>query len=188
MKLMNVKTFNALCASIGKATATLRSQIQEAAVVAVGYSILHRDITAGQRLLDSVSHHKTVRKDSLVAYLEKYGQFAWLKTDKKFAFLKREGLQFNAEYVEAMSEDPWVEAIRVKEPVSKYDVTESFAKWLKTAHKFADDAAVAVVHKDFLTEVERNYHAYLGRVQDEANAYDAERQREEVVIPAIKVA
>ena len=86
MTLLSSKELETKIAVVGKSAGELQSAIQECAVQAVGYSIEHGDIRFGQKLFDVLPNG--VRRQSLVAFLEKHGNFAWQAQEKKFAHYK----------------------------------------------------------------------------------------------------
>jgi hypothetical protein len=185
-KLMQAKAFNAFCAEIGQATGSLRANVQSAAVIAVGYSLLHRDTGAANRLIDSISAHKTIRKDSLVAFLEKFGAVKWDNADKTLHFRERtDGVEFSDEYVELMNANPWSDAKREAAPVSIYDVEAAFGKFLKSVHKYADDTAVMTRNRALLAVMERAYHKYIAEQADEQFETVVEKRKPDVVEPTI---
>lgn len=187
-KLIKTAQFNALCAEIGKATGTLRAQVQTAAVVAVGYSMMHRDTGAANRLIDSIAHHKTIRRDSLIAFLEKFGALRWDNASKTLAFRERtDEAVFDDEYVALMSENQWTEAKKEPEPKSMYDIEDAAAKFIKTMHKYADDSAIKVRNRGLLTVLERAYHKYVADQADEQFETVVEKRKPDVVEPTIPV-
>jgi len=163
MALMHTEALSKAIASIGKRGASLNKDIQTAAVAAVGYSVLHGDVTFGNRLLDA-----------LVAFFEKYGNFAWMKQDKKLVFYKAiEGMtekEFE-EYAETLPQ--WDSAKRPPQIVSKYDVAAEFDKFLKRMEKLREDGTIELRNKallDVLEDTTAKYHArlVLGTAADES--------------------
>ena len=153
--LLGTSELNKKIAGIGKASAKLTNDIQVAAVNAIGYSILHGDITIGQRLYDALG--TAMRRQSLVTYFEKYGQFVWLSSEKKFGFFKREGIEFNPELLMGL---PWDEA-KKEVIVSELDVEDMVKKLIKRVESAIEKGA-EVKHKDLysdLTHTLARYHA-----------------------------
>jgi hypothetical protein len=172
MALMHTEALSKAIASIGKRGASLNKDIQTAAVAAVGYSVLHGDVTFGNRLLDALG--TWTRKDALVAFFEKYGNFAWMKQDKKLVFYKAiEGMtekEFE-EYAETLPQ--WDSAKRPPQIVSKYDVAAEFDKFLKRMEKLREDGTIELRNKallDVLEDTTAKYHArlVLGTAADES--------------------
>ncbi len=172
MALMSTLDLQKLVHSIGKRGASLNKDIQSAAVAAVGYSVIYGDTTFGNRLLDALG--TWTRKDALVAFFEKYGNFAWMKSDKKLAFFKAQETMSESEF-EAYAETlpQWDTAKRPPQVVSKYDVAAEFDKFLKRMEKLREDSTIELRHKALLDQLEsttQKYHArlVLGVAADES--------------------
>lgn len=172
MALMTQADLAKAIASIGKRSASLNKDIQSAAVSAIGYSVIHGDVTFGNRLLDALG--TWTRKDALVAFFEKHGNFAWMKQDKKLAYFKAIDHMSEQDFeVFAESLPQWDTAKRAPEIVSKYDVAAEFDKFLKRMEKLRQDSTIELRHKallDTLEDATAKYHArlVLGTAADEA--------------------
>lgn len=145
-------------ASIGRAGVKLTRMIQDAAVQAIGYSIEHGDITIGQRLVEACP--KSVRRNSLVAYLEKFGAFQWDAKNKRLKHRKTE-LEFTDDYEEYLMGTPWDEAKPEPEITSVYDAAAEFERFMKRMEKLRKDANVTLHNKallDALSATEEEYH------------------------------
>ena len=145
-------------ASIGRAGVKLTRMIQDAAVQSIGYSIEHGDITIGQRLVEACP--KGVRRNSLVAYLEKFGAFQWDTKNKRLKHRKTE-LKFTDDYEEYLMGTPWDEAKPEPEITSVYDAAAEFERFMKRMEKLRKDANVTLHHKallDALSATEEEYH------------------------------
>lgn len=140
MALLNAKDLDSKISAIGKSAGELQSEIQIAAVNAIGYSVEHGDIRFGQKLFDVLP--SSVRRASLVAFLEKHGNFAYLKEDKKFAFFKAQSA-----YDETLLlATPWASA-KKEVIVSEYDLDALFTQFLKKIdgiYKKAEDGSVKI--------------------------------------------
>lgn len=172
MALMNQSDLSKAIASIGKRGASLTKDIQAAAVSAIGYSVIHGDVTFGNRLLDALG--TWTRKDALVAFFEKYGNFAWMKQEKKLAYFNAVAHMSEHDF-ELWAEDlpQWDTAKRAPQIVSKYDVAAEFDKFLKRMEKLRQDSSIELRHKallDVLEDTTAKYHArlVLGTAADEA--------------------
>lgn len=152
--------------SIGRATAKLTKDIQLAAVNAVGYSIVHGDVTIAQRLFDAVG--TTVRRQSLVSFFEKYGQLCYSTVEKKFVFFKVEGIEFNEAKLMAT---PWQDA-KKEALVSELDASDLVAKLIKRIES-SIEKKVTVKHSALLDDLKIMYAQYL-----QAEAEDAEQAEE----------
>jgi hypothetical protein len=149
--------------SIGKAAAKLTRDIQEAAVNAVGYSIIHGDITIGQRLYEALG--SGVRRQSLVSFFEKHGQFCWSASDKMFKFYKVEGIKFD---YDALMGSPWEEA-KKESVISDLDVEDMVKRMIKRIEN-AIEKGVAVKNKDLysdLTHTLARYHSEQAVAEEE---------------------
>jgi hypothetical protein len=131
MALHTAEVLQQKISAVGKSAGELQSAIQEVAVQAVGYSIEHGDIRFGQKLFDVLP--SGVRRASLVAYLEKHGNFAWSKDDKCFKFFK--GLGEPRVYDEqALMAINWATATK-ETIVSSYDLESIMTKAIKAMEK-----------------------------------------------------
>jgi hypothetical protein len=157
-------------ASIGRAGVKLTRMIQDAAVNAIGYSLVHGDITIGQRLFEACP--KGVRRNSLVAYLEKFGAFQWDAKSKSLRHRKTE-IEFTEQYEQDLMNTAWDDAKPEPEIVSVYDVQKEFDKFIKRMEKLRQDAEITLHHKallDSLQETSSQYNArlMLGEAADKA--------------------
>jgi hypothetical protein len=155
--LLSSAELNKKIAGIGKASAKLTRDIQVAAVNAIGYSIEYGDITIGQRLFDALG--SSMRRQALVSYFEKNGQFCWSSSEKKFVFFKVEGIKFNPDLLMTM---PWDEA-KKEAIVSEIDVEDMVKKMIKKIEN-SIEKGIEVKHKDLysdLTHCLARYHSDL---------------------------
>jgi hypothetical protein len=150
---------------IARNAAKLTRDVQEAAVQAIGYSIEHGDITIGQRLFDALN--TGIRRQALLTYFEKHGQFAWSASEKKFVFFKVEGIKFDA--VDLMAK-PWNEA-KKEVLVTSLDV-EAMVKMLIKKIESAVDKKVPVAHMDLYSDISRAYASYSAAQYDEQSDDD----------------
>lgn len=160
--LLGTSELNKKIAGIGKASAKLTQDIQVAAVNAVGYSILHGDVTIGQRLYEALG--SGMRRQSLITFFEKHGQFMWSSAEKKLVFCKVEGIQFDPDTLMGM---PWDEAKR-EVIVSDLDVEDMVKKMIKKIEN-AILKGVEVKHKDLysdLTHTLARYHAEVAETEE----------------------
>jgi hypothetical protein len=160
MALLNAKDLESKIAIVGKSAGELQSAIQECAVQAVGYSIEHGDIRYGQKLFDVLPNG--VRRQSLVAFFEKHGNFAWVSADKKFSFYKAQE-SFDEKL---LLETPWASASK-ETIVSEYDIEDMFTKFMKrvdSAFKQHDSKGVTIKNSamyDYLVEARDRYNQEL---------------------------
>ena len=131
MALYSAEVLNDKISAVGKSAGELQTAIQDVAVQAVGYSIEHGDIRFGQKLFDVLP--SGVRRASLVAFLEKHGNFAYSKEDKCFKFFKGLGepRQFDETALMAIN---WASATK-ETIVSSYDLELIMTKAIKAMEK-----------------------------------------------------
>lgn len=159
MALLNAKELDAKIVGIGKSASELQADIQIAAVNAVGYSIQHGDITFGQKLFNAMP--KGMRRQALITFLEKHGQFVWMSTEKKFNFYKRDGIVFDET---ALLATPWADA-KAENLVSEVDIEakfESFMKSLDSVFKKHEEKGITLKNSDL--------YDYLAEARDRYNA------------------
>jgi len=87
---------------------------------------------------------KSMRKDSLLAWLETHGCLVWSTVDKvmKYDTTRKGKLEFNDDQAEILLATPWNSAIRPPAEVSKFDFDAMFDKFLAKCRKIAKDAEV----------------------------------------------
>jgi len=158
MKLLEQKEIHVALKAITKSVTVTRQRVQEMAQQAVAYSIIHGDISIGKMLLEAISVNKSLRKDSLVAYFEKYGNFAWMKSDKTLKFFEAHPVGVLASDQEALILGAkWDEAKREAPIVSKYDMEAALQAFIAKWNKIAADSANTVENRDALTKVEATF-------------------------------
>lgn len=161
MALHSAEVLNAKISAVGKSASELQSNIQEVAVQAVGYSIEHGDIRFGQKLFDVLPNG--VRRQSLVAFLEKHGNFAYSKEEKCFKFFKGLGEPrvFDETALMAIS---WATATK-ETIVSSYDLEAIMTKAIKAmekAFKEHEKSGVTIENSsayDFMVQARDAYNA-----------------------------
>ena len=169
MTLLSAKELESKIAIVGKSAGELQSAIQECAVQAVGYSIEHGDIRFGQKLFDVLPNG--VRRQSLVAFLEKHGNFAWQSQEKKFAHYKTKETFDQA----LLMETPWSSASK-ETIVSEYDIEDMFEKFMKrvnSAFKAHEKSGAPIKNSamyDYLVEARDRYNQEVYATQAELKA------------------
>jgi hypothetical protein len=124
--------------------------VQTAAFECVAQSIVHRNITPAQQLLDVIGSHL---KPVLVAYFERFGNIAWMKAESRVAFyevkvnarheaskiLTEKGeremadgalLFLSDRYAKVVREFAWIKAKKEIEPKSVFDAADEIDKTL----------------------------------------------------------
>lgn len=169
MALHTAEVLNDKITAVGKTAGELQSAIQEVAVQAVGYSIEHGDIRFGQKLFDVLP--SGVRRASLVAFLEKHGNFAWSKDEKCFKFFK--GLGEPRVFDEqALMTVNWASATK-ETIVSSYDLETIMTKAIKAmekAFKEHEKSGVKIENSevyDYLVGARDSYNAQKYSVEAE---------------------
>lgn len=156
--VMELSMLSKLIGRIGKRGVQVHNWIQEAAVNAVAHSIVNRNITPAQQLVDALTGGN--RKDSLVRYLEKFGNLAWSTLDdgtKGFKFfevtIKGEPLSWTPEYAKLAREFDWSKAVKPPAPKSMYDVADALGTLIAAARR-AVKKQIPLVHGELLAELE----------------------------------
>lgn len=192
-KLMEQGALSKLIGNIGKSGMKLDAQIQLAAVQCIAYSIVDRNITPGQNLLDATSNG--IRSDALVAFFEKYGQFAYDKQTKKLVFfdvkkITNKDISWNETYEKELMGTPWTAAKKKPEPVSKYDFDEQATKFVERFKKLAADSTVQVEHKDLLVRLVDVINSYHFEQYSKSTTIAQEHEPVEDIetLPAVKAA
>ena len=166
MALFTAKELESKIAIVGKTAGELQSAIQEVAVQAVGYSIEHGDIRYGQKLFDVLP--SGVRRASLVAFLEKHGNFAWSKFFKGLG----EPRVFDEQALLSIS---WASATK-ETIVSSYDLETIMTKAIKAmekAFKEHEKSGVKIENSevyDYLVSARDSYNAQKYTEQPELKA------------------
>jgi len=157
--------------AIGKIGNKLNARIQAAALNAIFYSITEGYIQYGQNLVLALNNGQ--RKNSLVAFLEKHGQFQWSKETKNLVYRKNDKL--SVETIEAIDER-WFEAIKAPEPKSMYDFEEDVSKFIKRMEKaVTEKATIAHIEvMDYIKAAIDQYHKDQ-TIADEAEFGDEEQ-------------
>jgi hypothetical protein len=139
---MEVSTLASMISEIRGLLVKSSTMIQAVAVQAVYYSIADSNTTPAQQLYDALGTES--RKDSLLAFLEKFGNLAWSKTEKKIVFFNREkllgkekALEWTPDYAAEVAAAPWSAAKAAPAPKSIYDCDEEVRKFIGTMEKQA---------------------------------------------------
>jgi hypothetical protein len=154
--LMSTADFGKLCDVVMKAQRKTDEDIQKLAVAAIGYSHIHGDTGPANRLLGAMQ--KSLRVDSLVRYIEKFGKLAYMSKEKKFEYFKDAPVaEFDAELCNRMK---WYAAKAPNQPESIYDFVAEFDKFMEKMQKKIDSGK-PVEHAelfDKLMDVSAQYH------------------------------
>lgn len=132
--------------------------VQRAAAQCVLQSVVHRNVTPMNDLFESLP--KGSRRDSLVAYFEKFGNAAWMKTEKKIAFFDAD-VDWTHEYSKTVAATMWTTGTKQAVIKSAYDLEDEFAKVLDRFEKLANDPSKNVGHPELLARMKAAYNAYV---------------------------
>jgi hypothetical protein len=154
MKLLKQKELHVAMTALTKSTVATRQMVQDMAHQAVGHSIVHGDTSIGKMLLEAIGVNKSLRKDSLIAYLEKYGNFAWVKLEKTLKFRATYPVgKITPEHEALFLAAKWDEAKREQDATSVYDMEALFRAFIAKQEKLCLDANVTVKNRDVLQAV-----------------------------------
>jgi hypothetical protein len=157
--------FSKLTSMIGKRGMQVHALIQTAAIQAVLCSIEDRQPQRANQLLASINIGQ--RKDTLVAYLERFGNLAWLKNEKKFGFFDAKRV-WTPEYANEVAGFDWAKAKKEPDIKSVYDVTDMLDKLIEGAHR-AVKTGKEIIGSDVLSELESVcYRMRAKKYEDEA--------------------
>ncbi len=183
LKLMEGKALAKLIGSIGAARVQLDEQVQMACLQVIGQSIVHRNTTPANSLLDAVSKH---HKATVVAYLEKFGNFRWNSKAEKLDFIEVHKASDEAleAALEAIGESKWYDAKKPPKVVSQYDAFQVIDGFFEvTAKKFAKDG-VTVANREAFDRLRGEYRRIAGEMYDVANPQNAEQRKVDEALTA----
>lgn len=163
-KLMTVGELSKLIGGIGKQKVRLETAIQQAAVECIGQSIVHRNVTPAISLFEACEG--SVRREALVAFFEKFGNVAFLKSAKKgepkLGFYEQHKPEaWTEDFVEGVNATKWMAAKKEADPVSKYDAEREAGRFIERMRKLAADTGKQVDHKDLIDELYTVYARYV---------------------------
>lgn len=166
LKLMSVEDINKGINQVKTSGARFDALVQRIAVECVAQSIIHRNVTPGNDLFNALP--KGSRRDSLVAWFERFGHFAWMKTEKKLAFFDAK-LEMTAAYFVEVRATHWTTGTKPAAIVSTYDLEKEFSKVLDRLGKIVSDSTKTIEHRDLYAKLRLTYNAYVaGHLQDVA--------------------
>lgn len=159
IKLMEGKVLAKLIGAIGEARVKLDEQVQLACVQVIAQSVVHRNTTPANGLLDAVSKH---HKATVVAYLEKLGNFAWDRKAEKLNFKEvfKDTPEELERCLEMIGDQKWYDAKKPPKVVSQYDVAEELASFFDRMRKAAKKG-ITLVNKPVMDAAEAAYNAAM---------------------------
>jgi hypothetical protein len=158
LKLMEGKALTQLIGSIGKARVQLDGQIQLAAVQCIAQSIVHRNTTPANALMGVVSKHHVA---TVVAYLERFGNFAYEKKGGKLDFLEVYKVEELEKAIANIGDAKWFDAKKPAKVVSQYDYLQMCSDFFERCFKTMKKEGVEHVNKPILNAA---YAAYCEAV------------------------
>lgn len=158
IKLMEGKALTKLIGSIGTARVQLDGQIQHAAEQCIAQSIVHRNTTPGNALIGVVSKHHVA---TLVAYLEKFGNFRYEKKEGKLLFVEVHAPERLEGAFAAIGDAKWYDAKKPAKVVSQYDYLQLCSDFFERCFKQLKKEGVEQVNKPIL---DATYAAYCEAV------------------------
>lgn len=149
-----------LIASVKTSGAKFDALVQKAAVQCVAQSIVHSNVTPANDLFNALP--KGARRDSLVAWFERHGNFAWMKAERKLVFYKaHEKDAWNADFSIDVSSNMWTTGTKAPEPKSAYDLEDEFGKVFDRLGKIMSDSTKNVEHRDLYAKMKAVYNQYV---------------------------
>jgi len=176
MALKSAQELSKLITAIGRIGKKIDEQIQVAAIQAIGYSIIHGDIRFGQQLFDNMP--SGARRQALVTYLEKFGQFVWMSTEKKFNFYKRDDIEFDEEFLAGRK---WYDE-KKENIVSDIDVQAMVDKLIKRIESAIEKGGVNVKNAALLDEIKLASASYNSQFVEEVVVEDDSVTEDDVAI------
>lgn len=138
-----------LADSIAKRGKVLDSDIQRAAVSAICYSIIHRDVTIGQKLIECFPAGS--RKASLVTYFETRGNFVYDTKAKTIGFFENPKAEKDmGVLLPDLATNTWLNA-KPEVVESVYDTMEALEKFVKRMESLNKQGKV--VHAEMLPKL-----------------------------------
>lgn len=174
-KVASMSVIATMIAAVGAQKVQLDTAIQAAAVECIGQSIVHRNITPMKDLYATCE--KSVRRDALLAFFEKFGHAMWLKPNAALGRKSSEigffdaGKSWTKEYREQVEAYNWFDAKKEQAPVSIYDAETIIGKTMKQLDKLASDVGVTLNNKELYLKVKAAYaSAIAGLLTKEIDA------------------
>ena len=141
-KPLELAVLTVLIANIKKTGDELVALIQDAAVNAIYFSITN-NVAPAQQLYAALN--SGTRKDSLLVYLETYGNMTYSKVMKKIMFFNAER-KWTPEYAEKVSAAKWNEAKAAPVAKSMYDCEDEVRKFIATMEKQIEKGIAVKTH------------------------------------------
>lgn len=138
-------------ALIGKRGNALTNDIQAIAVTAIGYANVHGDVTIAQSIYTTLATLGGIRLNSFVKYCETFGQLAYDKDTKNFAYFKRDSAERDpVALMTQLKGTRWFDAIKQEAPVSVYDVADMVRKMIAKLEKAGKKEGVTINNAELI--------------------------------------
>lgn len=158
--VLEASAVSTLIASVKTSGARFDALVQRTATQCVAHSILHGNVNPANDLLNALP--KGSRRDSMVAWFEKYGNMAWRKAEKRIDFFKViDKAECTDAYLKEVSVSPWTSGTKPAAIVSTYDLEQEFGKVLDRMGKLVGDSSKTIEHADLYTKLKAAYTAYV---------------------------
>lgn len=193
MQLIDMKEIDVSLKALVKGIRLTTERVQTLAIQAAAYSFIMRDPTVANKLYEAVSTNKSLRKDSLVKYLEVNSHLAFDSKAKRFAFHlnPKIGDTFGAlpaECEAALIANRWDDAKAEPTIVSEYDMEAQVRAFIGKMTKIASDKAIKIKNPDALAVVEQTFARWSAEATLKSmQAMDETQQAGEIaaVVPGI---
>jgi hypothetical protein len=165
LRILEGKALTKLIGSIGLARVQLDGQIQAACLQVIAQSVLHRNVTPGNALVEAVSKHHTA---TLVTYLERFGNFAWDKKETKLVFRETHATDQLEAALEMIGDHKWYDAKKPPKVVSEYDAVKVIGDVFDKLFK-AKSKGIAITNGPVLEAAHAAYCAAIAKAYDEGD-------------------
>lgn len=213
-KLMDMSELSKLIGQIGRQKVQLQESIQHAAIQCVAQSIVHRNVTPAIELFNNCEG--ALRRDSLVAFFERYGNIAYMskakKDEPKLAFYEvkigaahaamravdddgkcdfkvGDKLGWTDNYELVVKAADWTKAKKEAEIKSEHDLFAEAQKFIARIGKLAADTQANVKGRGLVDVLYKAYITYQAEeVLKASKAMSPEEQQGAVAVALDKAA
>lgn len=152
---ITAEAFAKLCDAVMRRQKLTDDDLQKLAVNAIAYSIDHGDVQPANRLLGAMQ--RSLRRDSMVKFLEVHGKLAYMKSDEKFAYFKDGRDTYDGDVLMSIK---WFEAKKERPIESVYDLQAAFDKFMASVAKKIESKGIDVKNAalfNYLTDAAASY-------------------------------
>jgi hypothetical protein len=178
-QVMEMSKLSKLIGTIGRQRVRVETMIQTAAVQCIAQSIEHRNSTPAAQLYEVLG--KSNRRDSLVAYFERFGNLAWSKVEDKVVFFDvaslpgRTTLTWSDEYAKKVEGVQWFNAKPEPKVKSVFDVEDAVSKLIESCER-AIKKGIEVKNPELYDSVAAVLYAFKADLKSERVAQAAAKQ------------